>query len=167
VSLSVVVVMDDRKRLHQLRDRLAAVEPAMARLLTIGEGETDLATVERLNPAAVRRRRQREMVRWLLPFGFLAGLTFTQITDLHTFDFAGRWGEPVIGGLLGMGSGWMGSFAAAASVISEEDDRIRGLRNRLEEGCWLLLVEPATGREMPWTLLQEARPKAVVRLGEN
>ncbi|HYP03884.1 MAG TPA: hypothetical protein VER57_04965, partial [Cyanobium sp.] len=101
------------------------------------------------------------------PFGFLAGLTFTQITDLHTFAFAGRWGEPVIGGLLGMGSGWMGSYAAAASVVSEEDDRIRGLRNRLEEGSWLLLVEPAQGRDMPWTLLQEARPKAVVRLGES
>lgn len=167
MSLTVVVVMDDRKRLHQLRDRLAAMAPAMAQLLAIGAGELPLEGVERLNPAAARARRQREMTRWLLPFGFLAGLTFTQITDLHTFDFAGRWGEPVIGGLLGMGSGWMGSFAAAASVVSEEDDRIRGLRNRLEEGNWLLLVEPATGQEMPWTLLQEARPKAVVRLGES
>jgi hypothetical protein len=109
------------------------------------------------------------MVRWLMPFGFLAGLTFTQITELHTFDGLGlgRWGEPLIGGLLGMGSGWMGSFAAAASVSSEEDDRIRSLRNRLEEGNWLLLVEPAAGQEMPWTLLQQSRPKAVVRLGEG
>jgi hypothetical protein len=73
----------------------------------------------------------------------------------------------VIGGLLGMGSGWMGSYAAAASVVSEEDDRIRGLRNRLEEGSWLLVVEPAQGQDMPWTLLQEARPRAVVRLGES
>jgi hypothetical protein len=167
VSLTVVVVMDDRKRLQQLRDRLAAVEPAMAQLVAIGAGETALTALERLNPAAARARRQREMARWLLPFGFLAGLTFTQITDLHTFDFAGPWGEPVIGGLLGMGSGWMGSYAASASVTSEEDDRIRGLRNRLEEGNWLLLVVPAKGMEMPWTLLQEARPKAVVRLGES
>lgn len=167
MSLTVVVVMDDRKRLHQLRDRLAAVEPAMAQLVAIGAGETALTSLERLNPAAARARRQREMARWLLPFGFLAGLTFTQITDLHTFDFAGPWGEPVIGGLLGMGSGWMGSYAASASVTSEEDDRIRGLRNRLEEGNWLLLVVPAKGMEMPWTLLQEARPKAVVRLGES
>jgi hypothetical protein len=123
--------------------------------------------VERLDPASGRRRRQRQMAGWLMPFGFFAGLTFTFITDLHTFDAVGPWGEPVIGGLLGMGSGWMGSFAAAASVRSEEDDRIRGLRNRLEEGNWLLLVETPPGVEMPWTLLQEARPRAVVRLGET
>ncbi len=167
MSLTVVVVMDDRGRLQQLQQRLASMNPPPAQLRAIGAGESDLAAVDRLNPAAGRRQRQRVMARWLLPFGFLAGLTFTRITDLHTFDFAGPWGEPVIGGLLGMGSGWMGSFAAAASVNSEEDDRIRSLRNRLEEGCWLLLVEPARGTEMPWQVLQQARPKAVVRLGED
>lgn len=167
MSMSVVVVLDDRRQLHRLRDRLAEIRPAMAQLVAIGEGESPMDTVERLNPAVGRKRRQGSMARWLMPFGFLAGLTFTQITDLHTFDAFGPWGEPVIGGLLGMGSGWMGSFAAAASVRSEEDDRIRSLRNRLEEGSWLLLVETAAGVEMPWTTLQQGRPKAVVRLGET
>jgi len=167
MSMSVVVVLSDRRRLHQLRDRLQEIRPPMAQLVTIGEGENDLAAVERLNPAVGRKKRQGSMARWLMPFGFMAGLTFTQITDLHTFDAFGPWGEPVIGGLLGMGSGWMGSFAAAASVRSEEDDRIRGLRNRLEEGNWLLLVETAPGVEMPWTALQQVRPQAVVRLGET
>jgi hypothetical protein len=97
----------------------------------------------------------------------MAGLTFTQITDLHTFSALGSWAEPLIGGLLGLGSGWMGSFAAAASVTSEEDDRIRILRNRLQEGNWLLLIDPAPGKEPPWALIQQARPKAVVRLGES
>jgi hypothetical protein len=167
VALCVVVVLDDRKRLATLKERLAAADPAPLKLLTIGKGETDIASVERLDPTASRRRRQRSMVRWLLPFGFLAGLTFTQITDLHTFDFAGPWGQPLIGGLLGMGSGLMGSFAAAASVSSEEDDRIRALRNRLAEGSWLLLIESAPGSEMPWSLLQQARPKAVIRLSDG
>ena len=113
MALSVVVVLDDPKRLAALRQKLAAENPAPAALVAIGSGETDLAAVERLDPAAGRRRRQRSMMRWLLPFGFLAGLTFTQITDLHTFSALGSWGEPLIGGLLGMASGWMGSFAAA------------------------------------------------------
>ena len=60
----------------------------------------------------------------------------------------------------------LGSFAAAASVTSEEDDRIRSLRNRLEEGNWLLLIEAPNGIEMPWTTLQQAKPKAVVRLND-
>ncbi len=167
VSLSVVVVLDDRERLRSLKQELADLKPPLRQLVAVGPGETDPATIERLDPTTARRRRQRSMARWLLPFGFLAGLTFTQITDLHTFSALGPWGEPVIGGLLGLISGWMGSFAAAFSVASEDADRIRGLRNRLEEGQWLLVLEPETGQEVPWTTLQRARPKAVVRLGET
>jgi len=167
VALIVVVVLDDRKRLEALRQKLSALDPAPLAVVAIGSGETDLAAVGRLDPAAGRRQRQKTMMRWLLPFGFLAGLTFTQITDLHTFSSLGSWAQPLIGGLLGMVSGWMGSFAAAASVTSEEDDRIRILRNRLQEGNWLLLIDPAPGSEPPWGLIQQARPKAVVRLGES
>jgi hypothetical protein len=162
----VAVVLGDRKRLLELRERLAALTPAPTALLTVGPGETPFAAVDRLNPAVARRQRQRSMVRWLLPFGFFAGLMFTFITDLHTFGFAGPYGEPLIGGLLGMGSGWMGSFAAAASVSSEEDDRIRILRNRVDEGNWLLLMERA-GEEIPWTVIQKAAPKAVMRLEDR
>ncbi len=164
---SVVVVLTERKRLRHLQEQLAAMTPPPQRLVAIGQGETDIAEVAELNPALARRLRQRGMARWLLPFGFFAGLTFTFITDLDTFAFAGDLGSHLIGGLLGLGSGWMGSFAAAASVTSEADDRVRALRNRLEEGNWLLLVESANGIEMPWTRLQEAKPRAVVRLNES
>jgi hypothetical protein len=167
LATTVVVVVNDRKRLDQLRQDLAALQPCLATLVTVGQGETPLDEVARLNPAATRRRRQRAMARWLMPFGFLAGLTFTYITDLDTFAFAGAWSQHLIGGLLGLGSGLMGSFAAAASVRSEDDDRLRGLRNRLEEGSWLLLAETAPGVEMPWRLLQKAKPQAVVRLAEG
>ena len=167
MGTSVVVVLNDRKRLHQLRDRLAELQPPLLQLEAIGEGEQAMAEVARLNPAVARRARQQGMALWLIPFGFLAGLTFTYITDLDTFAFAGAWSQHLIGALLGMGSGWMGSFAAAASVRSEEDDRIRSLRNRVEEGNWLLLAETANGIDMPWTSLQQAKPLAVVRLGDG
>jgi hypothetical protein len=166
VATRVVVVLKDRNRLHQLQQRLQACSPPLARVLSIGEGETPMAAITELNPAAARRQRQRRMALWLMPFGFLAGLTFTYMTDLDTFAFAGAWSQHLIGALLGMGSAWMGSFAAAASVRSEEDDRVRSLRNRLDEGHWLLLAETQSGVEMPWSTLQQARPTAVVRLGE-
>jgi hypothetical protein len=165
--MTVVVVLESRRRLRELRDQLAALQPPLASLVAVGEGETPLEQVAELNPALARQRRQKGMALWLIPFGFFAGLTFTQITDLQTFAALGPLGEPLVGGLLGMGSGWMGSFVAAASVSSEVDDRIRTLRNRLEEGSWLLVLEPATGTEVPWSVLQQARPKAVVRLGEG
>lgn len=161
------MVLEDRDKLHGLRDRLSQLDPAPTALVAIGEGETAMESIELLNPAMARQRRQRGMVRWLMPFGFFAGLMFSLITNLDTFAFAGSYGEPLIGGLLGMGSGWMGSYAAAASVSSEADDRIRSLRNRIEEGNWLLLLDAAAGTEIPWNLIQQSRPRAVVRLAES
>jgi hypothetical protein len=167
LSTRVVLVIDRHERLKLLREKLAAQQPPLAVLTAIGEGEIPINEVVQLNPAAARRQRQKNLVRWLLPFGFMAGLTFTYMTDLDTFAFFGEWSQHLIGALLGLGSGWMGSFAAAASVRSEADDRIRSLRNRLEEGNWLLLLETANGVEMPWTTLQQGHPKAVVRLADG
>jgi len=167
VGSSVVVVLSSRKRLHQLKEQLASLSPAPARLVAVGAGETAMADVDELNPSIARKRRQKGMATWLMPFGFFAGVTFTFMTDLDTFAFAGEVGSHLIGGLLGLGSGLMGSYAAAASVSSDSDDRIRALRNRLEEGNWLLLLETATGVEVPWTRLQEAKPQSVMRLSDN
>lgn len=41
------------------------------------------------------------MAFWLVPFGFSAGYTFSYITGLGTFDWAGVVGDRLIGGLLG------------------------------------------------------------------
>jgi len=106
------------------------------------------------------------MARWLMPFGFFAGLTFTQITNLETFSALGPWGEPVVGGLLGLGSGLMGSYAAAASVDSDNEAGVRILRNRRDEGSWLVLVETPNGIEAPWQVVQRSRPQQVVRLND-
>ncbi len=135
------------------------------------DSESDLPAegmddVDLLNPSLARRQRQKSMARWLMPFGFFAGCTFTQITTLDTFASFGPWGEAFIGGLLGMGSGLMGSYAAAASVPSENEDGVRILRNRNLEGCWLLLLETRPGMELPWQTVQKARPQQVVRLSE-
>ena len=119
-----------------------------------------------LNPNLTRQQRQRGMARWLMPFGFLAGVTFTKITTLTTFASFGPWGETLIGGLLGMGSGLMGSYAAAASVDSDNDAGVRILRNRRDEGRWLVLLETPNGIEAPWQVIQKSRPQQVVRLND-
>ena len=92
---------------HLLRVALVAPddEPAASGVLTTER----IDEVDLLNPSLTRNRRQRSMSRWLMPFGFLAGATFTQITTLDTFARFGTFGELVIGGLLGLGSGLMGS----------------------------------------------------------
>ena len=161
-----VMVMADAPAAEGLTQRLRDTDLPLLKCLTIPPDGDAIDKVALLNPNLTRQQRQRGMARWLMPFGFLAGVTFTKITTLTTFDSFGPWGQPVIGGLLGMGSGLMGSYAAAASVNSENEDGVRILRNRREEGRWLLLLETPTGIDLPWQTVQRCRPQQVVRLSE-
>lgn len=166
-----VLVLKEQASAASLEQKLRANGVPLLRCVLVSPAEggkegVSIDSVDLLNPKMARERRQRSMARWLLPFGFMAGLTFTQITTLDTFSGLGPWGQPVIGGLLGMGSGLMGSYAAAASVPSDNEDGVRILRNRHDENRWLLLVETPSGIEPPWQLLQSARPLQVVRLND-
>lgn len=159
-----VVVLDHHQDLCTLRQHLAELSTPLSRLQAVGPGETMFDQVEELNPQLRQKRLQQAMAFWLLPFGFFAGVTFTVMTNLDTFAFAGAWGNRLIGGLLGLVAGLLGSFAARSDVDSSNEDRLRQLRNRSEEGFWLLLVESASGQDMPWKELQRWRPQAVVAL---
>ena len=166
MGLCVAVLLDGQERRQQLEAALKEKEPRLE-LRRVGPGDLDPQSLVELNPALQRQARQRRMSTWLLPFGFGAGMMFTFITNLDTFAFAGPIGQPLIGGLLGLGSGWMGSFAAAASVTSEGDDQVRTVRNRLDEGQCLLLVDAARGLSVPWATIQSCRPSSVVRLKDD
>ena len=161
-----VVVLADQAAADQLTEQLNDPQLRLSTSITIPPEGDSIDRVELLSPNLTRQRRQKAMARWLMPFGFLAGVTFTKITNLTTFASFGPWGETLIGGLLGMGSGLMGSYAAAASVNSENEDGVRILRNRREEGLWLLLLETPTGIDLPWQTVQRCRPLQVVRLSE-
>ena len=171
-----VLVLKERASAETLYGSLQDAGVPLTRVALVAPDQVDpghgvltpepMEQVELLNPSIARNRRQKSMSRWLLPFGFMAGLTFTQITTLDTFSQFGPIGEALIGGLLGMGSGLMGSYAAAASVPSENEDGVRILRNRHKEQLWLLLLETPAGREVPWQMVQKTRPQQVVRLSE-
>ena len=76
----------------------------------------EINTVEILTPKLARQKHQRIMAFWLLPFGLVSGVLTTKITGLDTFARFGTVGEPLVGGLVGLISGWIGSYASAASV---------------------------------------------------
>ena len=122
-----------------------------------------------LNPKLVKKKRQQSMALWLMPFGFIAGLTFSQMTGLETFSGIGlgEIGEPIIGSILGMGSGWIGSYTAAASVGSENEDETKGLQRRNQEGFWLLILETPPEIDLPWQFIKNISPLETVRMSEQ
>ncbi len=119
-----------------------------------------------LNPKLDRQIRQRSMKNWLMPFGFLAGLSFSNMTNLTTFSFLNlnAIGESLIGGLLGLVSGYIGSFFASGSINLNRSKEIRPLLNANKDGKWLILLEEQNGYELPWNLLKESEPNDIIFL---
>ena len=92
-----VVVLADQAAADQLSDQLNDQQLRLSKSITIPPEGDDIDRVELLSPNLTRQRRQKAMARWLMPFGFLAGVTFTKITNLTTFASFGPWGVTLIG----------------------------------------------------------------------
>ena len=119
--------------------------------------QSSFNNIKLLNPALARKDRQKTLGTWLIPFGFIAGLSFSQMTELKTFEDIGFPSqlEKLLGGLVGMISGALGSFFAAGGISQETDDDLRAIRKRSEEGFWLLILELPIETEPPWMILNQ------------
>tara|TARA_B100001250_G_C19733018_1_gene759422 strand:- start:787 stop:1353 length:567 start_codon:yes stop_codon:yes gene_type:complete len=122
-----------------------------------------------LNPTLARKDRQKTLATWLIPFGFIAGLSFSQMTDLKTFSDMGfpNQFEKLLGGIVGMISGWLGSFFSAGGINQEIDDDLRALRKKSEQGFWLLILELPIEIEPPWSILKEADSLEIITIGRQ
>ena len=119
--------------------------------------QSNFNDIKLLNPALARKDRQRTLATWLIPFGFIAGLSFSQMTDLKTFANMGFPNplEKLLGGLVGMISGALGSFFSAGGTNQETVDDLRVIRKKSEEGYWLLILELPMEIEPPWEILKQ------------
>tara|TARA_Y100001968_G_C19315972_1_gene696702 strand:- start:579 stop:1142 length:564 start_codon:yes stop_codon:yes gene_type:complete len=130
--------------------------------------QSNFDNIKIFNPNLARKDRQKGLARWLIPFGFLAGLSFSQMTNLNTFSEMGfpNQFEKLLGGIVGMISGWLGSFFSAGGIEQENDDDIRSLRKKSEQGCWLLILELPIEIELPWAILKETNCLEVITIGK-
>ena len=125
--------------------------------------------VKILNPTLARKDRQKALATWLIPFGFIAGLSFSQMTDLNTFADMGfpNQLEKLLGGLVGMVSGALGSFFSVAGISQETVDDLRAIRKKSEEGFWLLILELPIEIEPPWAILKGADGLEIITIGKE
>ncbi len=122
-----------------------------------------------LNPNLAKKDRQKALATWLIPFGFIAGLSFSQMTDLKTFSEMGfpNQFEKLLGGLVGMISGWLGSYFSAGSINEEDDEDIKALRKKSEQGFWLLILDLPIEIEPPWEIIQETNYQEIITIGKE
>ena len=127
---------------------------------------TTIEKVRILNPKLDRNLRQKSMRNWLMPFGFIAGLTFSNMTNLSTFSFLGlnKIGDSIIGGILGMSSGLLGSYVASASINLNRNKELRSIINFNKGGNWIVFLENQIGYELPWITIRESEPIDIIFL---
>ena len=130
--------------------------------------QSSFNNIKLLNPTLARKDRQKTLATWLIPFGFIAGLSFSQMTDLKTFADMGfpNQLEKLLGGLVGMISGALGSFFSAGGTSQEIVDDLRAIRKKSKEGCWLLILELPMEIEPPWKILKEIDSLEIITIGK-
>jgi len=131
--------------------------------------QSSFNNIKLLNPALARKDRQKTLATWLIPFGFIAGLSFSQMTNLNTFADMGfpNQLEKLLGGLVGMISGALGSFFSAGGISQETVDDLRAIRKKSEEGFWLLILELPIEIEPPWPILKGTDGLEIITIGKE
>ena len=141
----LVAVLGDRISAEAASVALEKEGLATQQVSILGTGYQSADEFGLIDPNETARQQVQLMASWLIPFGFAAGFTFSLITGLNTFAWAGEFGNHVIGGLLGAISGGMGSVVVGGGVgfIVGGGDAVP-YRNRLKAGKYLVVV---TGSE--------------------
>jgi hypothetical protein len=135
----LVTVLPDR---IQAEAAYLALEKEGIKSTILGKGYKTADEYGLIDPKEQAKKQVKLMASWLVPFGFFAGFTFSVITGLDTFGWAGEIGNHIIGGLLGAGSGAMGSVFVGGGVglVAGGGDALP-YRNRLDLGKYIVVVE--------------------------
>ncbi len=138
----LVAVLPDRIQAEAAYVALEKEGLPTQQVAILGKGYKSADEYGLIDPNEQARKQARLMATWLVPFGFAAGFTFSWITDLDTFAWAGQLGNHIIGGLLGAVSGAMGSVFVGGGVglIFGGGDALP-YRNRLNAGKYLIVVK--------------------------
>jgi hypothetical protein len=135
----LVAVLPDRM---QVEAAYLALEQESINSTILGRGYKTADEFGLNDPQEQAKKQVKLMAFWLIPFGFFAGFTFSLITGLDTFAWAGEIGNHVVGGILGAISGGMGSVfvGGGLGLIAGSGDALP-YRNRLDAGKYLLVVQ--------------------------
>ena len=138
----LVAVFPDRIQAEEAYVALEKQGLPIKKVTILGKGYKSADEFGLIDPKEQALKQARFMSYWLVPFGFIAGATFSLITGLDTFAWAGEIGNHAIGGFLGAASGALGSFLVGGGVgVALGSGDALPYRNRLNAGKYLVVVQ--------------------------
>lgn len=165
----LVAVLSDRLQAEAAYCELEKAGFPLSAVAILGKGYKSADEFGLIDPDIQARKQARFMAYWLVPFGFFAGATFSAITGLNTFAWAGEIGDRAIGGLLGAGSGALGALfvGGGAGLLFGSGDAL-SYRNRLNAGKYLVVVRGAESLTRKATsILNQFNPETIQGYVEN
>lgn len=157
----VIAVLGDRIAAESAYSALEAEQFAMDEVAILGKGYKSVDEYGLVDPAGKVWKQIKLMMIWLVPFGFIAGFGFNQVTGLDTFAWAGTLGNQILGGILGAGSGAMGAFFVSngVGVVLGSGDAL-SYRNCLSNGKYVVVVKGSlTNIRAATPVLRRFRPE--------
>ena len=162
----LIAILADRIQAESAYTTLKKAGIPTEEMTILGRGYKTADEFGFIDPLQKAKKQALLMASWLVPFGFGAGYTFSYITGLETFDWAGVVGGRLIGGLLGAIAGGMGSFFVGGGVgLSVGGGDALPYKNYLNAGKYLLVVkgsESLQNKALP--LLRRLEPENIQSL---
>jgi hypothetical protein len=162
----LVAVLPDR---IQAEAAYLALEKESVNSTILGRGYKTADEFGLIDPNLQARKQAKLMSLWLVPFGFFAGFTFSYITGLNTFAWAGEIGNHIVGGLLGAASGALGGVFVGGGVglVVGGGDALP-YRNRLDAGKYLIVVQGSEALTRQATkILRQFEPENIQGYADN
>ncbi len=158
----LIAVLSDRLQAEAAYSALEKEGFPLSQVTLLGRGYKSADEFGLIDPNLQAVKRARLMSYWLVPFGFFAGATFSLITGLNTFAWAGEFGNHVIGGLLGAGSGALGAAVVGGGVSLITGGDALPYRDRLNAGKYLIVVQGAASLTRKATsILRQFEPENI------
>ncbi|MEJ1929066.1 hypothetical protein WDZ92_02165 [Nostoc sp. NIES-2111] len=162
----LIAVLPDR---IQAEAAYLALEKESIDSTILGRGYKTADEFGLIDPNLQARKQAKLMSLWLVPFGFFAGFTFSYITGLDTFAWAGEIGNHIVGGLLGAASGALGGVFVGGGVglVVGGGDTLP-YRNRLDAGKYLIVVQGSEALTRQATkILRQFEPENIQGYADN
>jgi hypothetical protein len=137
----LVLTFSDRPQAEAAYEKLKASELALAHIDLVGTGFKSLQDIKIKDPNQVAWQQATRMLYWVVPFGFVAGFSFNDITHLSILGQASPLVNHVIGGLFGMVASAMGGFTFGGGAQFFIDREKMPFNKRLQSGKYLLVAQ--------------------------
>jgi hypothetical protein len=141
MSLYLVLTFGDRTQADVAYKKLQASELALAQIELIGAGYKTLQDANIPDPNQVAWQQAIRMLFWVVPFGFVAGFGFNDITHLTILGQGSPFLNHCLGGFFGAVASAMGGFTFGGGAQFALDREKMPFAKRLKMGKYLLVAQ--------------------------